>query len=893
MGREFDMRTLMAKPSGLASVLTNLRMVASKESKEPKFVIVFMFFILGLFGCSWIPFFPWWMTLLIAFVVAAISFGFPFLSMVVLSLFVIGAAGYQTAEFGLFMMLFSMVVLIISMFNWKLGFLVFLSIFLSRFGLSLLVPLVAATLFPLLLSLSTIVLTGVFLTFMVTCGNMTVAGMLVGPVHQTSFIAFYKPEIVNFVPSDLGSALGAIEHSDMGIMGDVLASNLGLSIMPILQVILWGLVALLVFLYFNRKRTHGKFDFKMMLLPALLSSLTFIGSLNILLTPTSEGYLAGVLLIPMVMSSILIGKAGHEYFFTYFVNLEIETRVGTRISEMDNLGESSFQLIGGLDDVKEDIKESIMMPLLMSDVTAKYGVEAPHGILLFGPPGCGKTMLMKALANELKVEMITIKCSDIMSKWYGESETKLAELFETAKERRPAIIFFDDLEAMAKHRDMYAGDDVTPRLLSILLSELDGMDNAAGIILVGTTNKPELIDPALLRPGRFDKVIYVSPPGVEERVEILKVHLRGRPMEENIDLLTPAMRCERFSGADLSNMAKEASVLAMKRAMDTGEDSVITSEDLLKVATTLKPSINMAMLKEYELLKMDFERKMHHSERDQKWQDVKWSDVAGADRTKKDIRGYIDILTKEPELLDSFRLKTGRGMLLFGPPGCGKSHIMKAAANELKITMQVISAPEMIGSSMGAMPVSQMFFRARENTPSILLIEDIDAIGSREVMNNPEAFNVMSQILAEVDNVEAKEHVLIVATTNTPDSLHPSLLRPGRFDKIFFVPPPNSKARKETFKIYLRDIPTAPDVDEELLDIMVMKTSGFSSADIAAIVDEAKLSAVVNNKDDGVVCERAVCKDHLLTALGMVETSITKEYLNSSKSFMDHYKVRK
>ncbi len=886
------MNTSMANP-GAYGVISNLRKIASRESKEPKMVMVLLFFILGLFGCTWIPFLPLWMSILVAFVIAAISYGFPYLSMIVLSIFVIGAAGYQTPEFGLFMLLFSMVVLVIAMFDWKLGYLVFLSIFLSRFGLSLMVPIVAATLFPLLLSISTIVIAGVFLTFMVTCGNMTIAGMLVGPVHDTSFIVFYKPEIVDFIPSDLGVALGYLQDADMSMMGNIIADNLGLTIMPIIQLILWAFVAFLVYMLFNRKKIQGRFNIALTLVPSITAMMIFINSINLMLTPTPDAINMGYMILPMVIASILIGRVGHELYFIYFTNLEVETNVGTRISDMDNLGESSFQLIGGLDDVKEDIKESIMMPLLMNEVTAKYGVEAPHGILLFGPPGCGKTMLMKALANELRVEMITIKCSDIMSKWYGESENKLADLFETAKERRPCIIFFDDMEAMAKHRDLYAGDDVTPRLLSIMLAELDGMDNAAGIILVGTTNKPELIDPALLRPGRFDKIIYVPPPSVEERVEILKVHLRNRPLEDDIDLRLAALKSERFSGADLSNLAKEAAVLAMRRSVESGEDSYITGDDLVEVATTVKPSINLAMLKEYELLKMDYERKMHHSERDEKWQKIKWEDVAGADRTKKDIRGYIDILTKEPKILEDFRLKTGRGMLLFGPPGCGKSHIMKAAANELKIPLQIISAPEMIGSGLGTMPVNQIFFRARENTPSILMIENIDALGSRESFENPEAFNVISQILDEVDNVEAREHVLIVATTNDPDSLHPSLMRPGRFDKIFLVPPPSSKARKETFKIYLKNIPTAPDVDNELLDILAMKTSGYSNADIAAIVDEAKLTAVVNNDPGGEVCERAVCKDHLLNALKMVETSITKEYLESTKAFMERYKVRK
>jgi SpoVK/Ycf46/Vps4 family AAA+-type ATPase len=499
--------------------------------------------------------------------------------------------------------------------------------------------------------------------------------------------------------------------------------------------------------------------------------------------------------------------------------------------------------------------------------------------------------MMKALANELKVEMITIKCSDIMSKWYGESENKVAELFRVAKERKPCIIFFDDLEAMAKHRDMYAGDDVTPRLLSIILAELDGMDHSSGIILVGTTNKPELIDPALLRPGRFDKIIYVPPPDLAERVAILNVHLKKRPRAEDLDLKAVAAKCERFSGADIANLTREAATLAMRRALSTNSDSVISIEDMTTVATNIRPSISLAMLENYELLKLDFERKMHHVKRDERAWAVNWNDVGGLDRTKKDIKDYIQLLIQEPEVLDSFRLKSGRGMLLFGPPGCGKKHIMQAAANNLEITIQEINATELAGGNgYGGPTIKDIFYRARESTPSIVLIEDIDVIGSRESIEDPDAGRSISQILAEFDNVESKEHILVIATTNRPQNLHPSLLRPGRFDKMFYLPPPVEEARKSIFRIYLRNIPLAKGVDIALLDELAARTEGYSSADLAAVVDEAKLIAVMNGKAGS---KRLLTKDNLLHALDRVESSITPEDMESSLTFMKDYKVKR
>ena len=858
--------------------------------KSPRTARSAAFFMLGALAGSWVPFYPAWMALFFGLLSAVVGYSFPLMALIADAIFVTGAAGNQSPEFGLVFLVMSLVLLFASLFDWKFGFIVFAAIYGSRFGLTLPILFVAAAIYPMMLSLSVTAASAVGLMIAASCGNVASLGFFVAAPHTTSFMLF-NPPVGGFSLRDMLVAYGRLENAELSVVGPVMVDNLGASVIPLFEIVAWMLLAL-GFSFAAKRSERDRFKGIVLASAVGFGALaTYAGaSLAMDVEFPTAGVGASVLLLASAPAALGMAMLVKEEFRNYFAELGMASSVGTRVAESTNLGRSSFDQVGGLTEVKNELKESIMVPLLRPDLATRFGIDPPKGILLFGPPGCGKTMLMKALANELKVEMVTVKCSDIMSKWYGESEWKVAELFTAAKQRRPAIIFFDDLEAMAKNRDFYAGDDVTPRLLSIILSELDGMDRSSGIVLVGTTNKPELIDPALLRPGRFDKVIYIPPPDTKERAEILAVHLAEKPVAPDIDLEDIAVRCDRFSGADLANLVKEATILAMRRTLETGEVSVVTNDDMLAVVANVKPSITLTMLEDYSILKMDYERKMHAAVReDVKGPSVRWADVVGAERTKRDVRDYMEVLLHTPEIMDDFKLRAGRGILIFGPHGCGKSLIVRSAAHALDIPLQRVNCAELVVSGAGA-TVKGIFHRARENAPAMVLLEDIESIAASGE-GSTESRAILGQLLGEMDGIGAREQVLIVATTHLPDTLQSALLRPGRFDKLFHVSPPDSAARKGILELQLRDVPKGADVDDALLSSIAAKTDGYSAADLASIVDEAKLIAVVNKTDDPKK-QRLLSRRHLERAVERIKPSLTGEELASVEKFVRENRVR-
>lgn len=899
-----------------------------RETKAPQWLKVFAFGGLGLISTVFMPFYPWWMILFITFVVGIISFRFPLLSLILVTLFSTAEIAYQSPELGFVFLIASIFVLCVSLFDWKFGAMVYFMLFLAPFGVPFVVPIVGAMIYSLLLGLSVAIVGSIFLTIFVTLGNFQVLGFFVGPLSpgmQTLVAGHTEPlkqAPSNFQLTDFANAFASVAHLDNRVFEAALG-NFGASLMPFVEIILWAFAVYAAsFLVTDREKMTVK---NWMIFSSIVGGILVISSASALALSPNYTYpiwtyalLLGI--FPAVFLATAIGLISRDVFSSYFASKLGASAVSTRIAEMKALSKTTFDMVGGLKDVKADIRESMIVPLLRRDVAEQFGLEPPKGLLLFGPPGCGKTLLMKALASELHVEMISVKCSDLMSKWYGESENRVAELFKTAKERKPCILFLDEVDAIAKRRDMYSADDVSPRLLSIILAEMDGLDKASGVIVVGTTNKPEMVDPALMRPGRFDKIIYVPPPDFEERIDVLKVHLMGKPTAPDIDLTEIAKRTERFSGADLANLVREAAILAMKRSLKTNMPSLITMNDFLTVLPNIKPSITLRMKEEYEKLKMDYERKMHQLQRAEKKAIVKFDDVGGLEEIKKALREYVELPLTKPELLEQFKLKTGKGILLFGPPGCGKTHIMRAASNELGVPIQVVNGPELVSALAGQSEaaIRDVMSRARENAPSILFFDEIDALASKESMKTPEVNRAVSQFLTELDGVRPKDRVIVVATTNRPHLLDPALLRPGRFDKIFYVPPPDIKAREDIFKIHLKDVPVTGYIDYRLL---AHRTEGYSGADIAAIVDEAKLIAIremvmyeelgtrpetrakveFTKYLDEVVAtpgERktmsgfGVRMEHLLEALSKTKSSITPETLEWAKTFMDMYGTR-
>jgi SpoVK/Ycf46/Vps4 family AAA+-type ATPase len=439
--------------------------------------------------------------------------------------------------------------------------------------------------------------------------------------------------------------------------------------------------------------------------------------------------------------------------------------------------------------------------------------------------------------------MFTVKCGDLMSKWYGESETRMMTLFKTAKERKPAIIFFDEIEAVAKRRDLYSADDVTPRLLSIMLSELDGMDKSTGIIIVGSTNKPELVDPALLRPGRFDKIIYIAPPDYSERIDILKVHIAGKPMGDKINLEELAKRTEGFSGADLANLVKEAATSAMRRSMQTQKITSITQKDFSEILPRIKPSISLTMKEEYERIKMRYERKAHDHCRTERKAAITLQTVAGMEDVKKQLRESVILPLTQRKLVEKFKLQTGRAILLHSPPGCGKAYLMKAIANQYNIPFQEVSAGELKNaiSADGTLALKGLWAQVRDMAPAILYISDIDSLASTSSLEEDEGKKVLSVFISMLDNIKPTDRVVMVAASEYPDDLDPSLFIRGRFDRKISIPPPDAKARKRIFELNLKDVPKIGNID---IDELAKATDGFSGEDVNAVIEEAKLLAL-------------------------------------------------
>ena len=497
----------------------------------------------------------------------------------------------------------------------------------------------------------------------------------------------------------------------------------------------------------------------------------------------------------------------------------------------------TYEDIGGLSEAIKKIREMVELPLKYPELFERLGVEAPKGVLLYGPPGTGKTLLAKAVANETNAAFFSISGPEIMSKYYGESEERLREIFKQAEENAPSIIFIDEIDAIAPKREEVTGE-VEKRVVSQLLALMDGLKPRGRVVVIGATNRPNALDPALRRPGRFDREIEIGVPNKKGRLEILQIHTRGMPLADDVDLERIASITHGFVGADIEALCKEAAIRALRRIIPEidFEKEKIPAEILNKISVTMNDF--MEALRDVEPSAM--------REVLVEVPSVKWDDVGGLKEAKLELQEAVEWPLKYSEIFEHMDARPPKGILLYGPPGTGKTLLAKAVANESEANFISIKGPEVLSKWVGESEraIREVFRKAKQAAPSIIFFDEIDAIApvrGSGVGDSNVTERVISQLLTEMDGLEELRGVVVIAATNRPDIVDPALLRPGRFDKLLYIPPPDLEARKEILKIHTRKKPLADDVD---LDEIAKRTEGYTGADLEAVCNTAVMLAI-------------------------------------------------
>ena len=491
----------------------------------------------------------------------------------------------------------------------------------------------------------------------------------------------------------------------------------------------------------------------------------------------------------------------------------------------------TYEDIGGLKDEIQKVREMIELPLRHPEIFEKLGIEAPKGVLLFGPPGTGKTLLAKAVANESNSHFISISGPEIMSKFYGESEARLREIFKEAREKAPSIIFIDEIDSIAPKREEVTGE-VERRVVSQLLSLMDGLEARGKVIVIAATNRPNAIDPALRRPGRFDREIEIKVPDKRGRLEILQIHTRNMPLETDVDQDKIAGVTHGFVGADLEYLCKEAAMKCLRRLLPelNLEDEKLAPEVLNKLVVTMADFENAVK----EVMPSAMREVYLESP------DVPWSAIGGLDEVKRELQEAVEWPLRYPDLYAKLGHTMPKGLLMYGPSGTGKTLLAKAVATESEANFISVRGPELLSKWVGESErgIREIFRRARQAAPCVVFFDEIDSIAPVRGMGGDSMVTerVVSQLLTELDGIQSLSGVVVLAATNRADIIDTALLRPGRFDKILLVPLPDKSARQKILEIHSKDKPLGTDVD---LARIAEMTDGFSGADTSSVINTA------------------------------------------------------
>jgi len=541
--------------------------------------------------------------------------------------------------------------------------------------------------------------------------------------------------------------------------------------------------------------------------------------------------------------------------------------------------EVNYEDIGGLQEEIKKVREMVELPLKHPEIFERLGIEAPKGVLLHGPPGTGKTLLAKAVASETNSNFSLINGPEIMSKFYGQSEENLRKKFEEAEKNAPAIIFIDEIDAIATKREETKGD-VEKRVVAQLLGLMDGLKSRGKVVVIAATNMPNLLDPALRRPGRFDREIEIGVPSRQGRLDILKIHTRNMPLDKDVKLKEFADITHGFVGADLSSLAKEAAMVVLRRVLPDlklDEENPIPKEVLEKLRVTqndfkealkvVRPSAMREVLVEVP--------------------NVTWEDIGGMDEVKEELTEAIEWPLKNPKMFEKLGIRPPRGVLLYGAPGTGKTLIAKAVAKQSESNFILVNGPSLLSKWVGESEkaVREVFRKARQTAPTIIFFDEIDSLAPKrhgESHDSGVTERIVNQLLTEMDGLEGLNDVVVIAATNRPDLMDRALLRPGRFDRIILTPVPDKATREKIFAVHTKNMPLDKDVKVKTL---AEKTEMYVGADIEAVCREAAMFAL---RED--MKTKKITMKHFEAALEKVKASVTEEIEDVYEEIKDSLK---
>jgi transitional endoplasmic reticulum ATPase len=544
------------------------------------------------------------------------------------------------------------------------------------------------------------------------------------------------------------------------------------------------------------------------------------------------------------------------------------------VAEAESVPRTTYEDLGGLEEEIQRIREMVELPMRHPEIFQTLGIDPPKGVLLLGPPGCGKTLLARAVANESDANFFPINGPEIISKFYGESEARLREIFQQAHQNAPSIILIDELDSIAPKREEVTGE-VEKRVVAQLLSLMDGLTGRGNVIVIGATNRPNALDPALRRPGRFDREIEIGTPDKRGRHEILLIHSRGMPLARDVDLKVLAERTHGYTGADLAALCREAAMKALLRYLpeiNLKEERIpprvlekmeVRMDDFMNAFKEITPTAMREVAVEVPV--------------------VHWDEVGGLEEVKEKLKEAVEWPLKNPEVFKRLGIQPPKGILLIGPPGCGKTMLARAVATESEANFISIKGPEVFSRWVGESEraIREVFRKARMASPAVIFFDEIDSLVPRRGLGYGDSGvteRVISQLLTEMDGIIPLEDIIVIAATNRPDIVDSAALRPGRFDRLIYVPEPDEAARLEIFKIHTKNMPLSNDVDIKEHRM----TKGYSGADISSVCREAAMNALRRD-----INAKEVTFSDFEKAMEEVPPSISPEIENWYRSFMN------